>query len=1016
MTAQPNLETACSRFVDWLEREVHVAGRGDRLSYLEVEPSGVFWLGRLAPQEAVMELGLGERGERLDPCATGLILRLVGKPPWAIVVRVQAAVWLRVERGHWIKRGPVLVRIPVTLDSRGEMEHGRDAIRQELASVADVSGFSAVLRTTVLETEPEDWQVEIELVNDTPAKPRGIRDPNLYEASVSVEGAQIHPFILESLPDSFRYDRRVSAYGINAGAVVENGVASTVDAPTADRARPEYWNVSAPRPDFRFTTLSSDPVASPTRLYEHLSAWGHQAWGDATLEQRSVAESWSPSMKAQAQAEAARFREELARVASGIRLLETDDTLRFAFTMMNEAMANAAREKYDGWRPFQLGFLLANLAAVADPSSEQDVADVVWFATGGGKTETYLGLVVTAALYDRLTGKVAGITAWSRFPLRMLSLQQTQRFANAIAAAELVRQRHKLGGRPFSCGFLVGEGATPNRIVERPKEHQPDPADPNMAAQFRVLERCPFCRSSDLRMAFDRKTWMLQHQCQNKACEWSSPGLPFFVVDEEIYRFLPTVIVGTLDKAASIALQAAMRGLVGAPRGRCPRSGHGFTYAPRGTRKNGCLVPGCKATPAALEQPEDRFAPTFRLQDELHLLRDSLGAVDAHYEALLDHLQLETSGRKSKVLASSATLTGFEKQCDVLYRRTGRVFPLPGPSAEGGFWTAPSRKLARRYIAIAPRGVTLEYAVDRTLTVLQEAVRKLRDEPQIVCQQANIPVEFAEELLSLYGTNVVYGNTLRDLDASMRSLETQVSVSGQLNTAQLTGRTQFEEVRQILDRLEEPESAFDDRLHVVGASAMMSHGVDVDRLNVMVMLGLPLTTAEFIQATARVGRRWPGIVLVMHKIARERDASVYRSFPSFVEQGDRFVEAIPITRRSRRVLDCTIAGMELARVLMLHEAKSTEPLTIISRLRSFAEEYNLTSEGETEALVRALGVEGELDASLRRDIERWMQRFFRDMHDPGGDQKFPSDLSPTGKPMISLRDVEEQVTIRGMLQ
>src|SRR4029453_623298 len=100
---------------------------------------------------------------------------------------------------------------------------------------------------------------------------------------------------------------------------------------------------------------------------------------------------------------------------------------------------------------------------------------------------------------------------------------------------------------------------------------------------------------------------------------------------------------------------------------------------------------------------------------------------------------------------------------------------------------------------------------------------------------------------------------------------------------------------------------------------MLSHGVDVDRLNVMVMLGLPLATAEFIQATSRVGRRWPGLVFVVHKIPRERDASVFRSFAPFVLQGDRFVEPVPVTGRSRRVLDRTVAGMMLARVLMLHE-------------------------------------------------------------------------------------------------
>src|SRR5690606_10469049 len=123
---------------------------------------------------------------------------------------------------------------------------------------------------------------------------------------------------------------------------------------------------------------------------------------------------------------------------------------------------------------------------IVSPSSENEVADIVWFATGGGKTETYLGLLVTAALYDRLTGKLGGMTAWSRFPLRMLSLQQTQRFANAMAGAEVVRRRDNIPGDTFSVGFLVGQGATPNRLKVDPKEWEPDPADEEMPAKFQV--------------------------------------------------------------------------------------------------------------------------------------------------------------------------------------------------------------------------------------------------------------------------------------------------------------------------------------------------------------------------------------------------------------------------------------------------------------------------------------------------------------------------------------------------
>ena len=330
-----------------------------------------------------------------------------------------------------------------------------------------------------------------------------------------------------------------------------------------------------------------------------------------------------------------------------------------------------------------------------------------------------------------------------------------------------------------------------------------------------------------------------------------------------------------------------------------------------------------------------RYGPTFRLQDELHLLRDSLGAVNAHYEALVDHLQRERSGSAAKILGSSATLSGYEHQTEVLYRKPGRVFPVQGPSVDVGFWTTPSEQVARRHVSLAPRGATLEFANDRIVTVLQQEIRRLADDPENVCREAGVDPEHAEQLLSLYGTNVVYGNTIRDLDAAARSLETQIPVDGQVNTATLTGQTDFEDVRRTLSRLARPEVDFDDRIHVVTASSMMSHGVDIDRLNTMVILGLPLTTAEYIQITARVGRAWPGVVFVLHKMARERDAGVHRAFEQFVRQGDRFVEPIPITRRSKRVLERTASGLVMARLLHVHEMTWGKALTTVKALREY---------------------------------------------------------------------------------
>src|SRR5205823_7476252 len=301
----------------------------------------------------------------------------------------------------------------------------------------------------------------------------------------------------------------------------------------------------------------------------------------------------------------------------------------------------------------------------------------------------------------------------------------------------IIRQEAKIPGEPFSIGFLVGQGATPNSISAEPSPNDPWHVDDElMPRSLQVLERCPFCRSDKIEMQFNRRFWKLEHRCKNDSCAWKQEALPFYIVDEEIYRFLPTVVVGTLDKAASISMQASMRGLFAAPLGQCSVPGHGFTYAPRRKRPHGCLVPGCKSAISALPMSAELFAPTFRLQDELHLLKDSLGAVDAHYESLFDGLQSELTGQRPKILASSATLTGYARQTEVLYSRAARVFPQQPPKIGEGFWTVDSDSMLRQFVALAPRGVTIEHAVDRMLSVLQSEIRRFISDPGAICAEA----------------------------------------------------------------------------------------------------------------------------------------------------------------------------------------------------------------------------------------------------------------------------------------
>lgn len=1012
-------------FVDWLMHEVISQARGDRHRTLKVRPDGRLWLGRIAPEVKVRQNRLGERGERLEPCEIGLQVRPSSFDGRSVACRVRLCAWRQISDSEdpsidkWEKTKRLEVRVSLPTPTQlGEITR---AGRQEFATaLADVgaAGLEAELHAEV-EQGKGGKHLVLSLVNTSPEKVP-LLDTNLYEVAFAVAVGDTIPFKLEELEDIFRYDRDVQAYGLNGGVrLVSPGVFVTSDFAAYDRKRSQYWDgeIAGEKPELTFVRLASDPEPPLRELVDCLERWNDEMWSEAALTRRGFVEGWEPETLEFALDESKRAREEAARIRIGVDLLARDDRLRRAFMLANESFARCRAIRHTMWRPFQLGFVLANLAALHPDKRDEEncVVDTLWFATGGGKTETYLLYTMTAAFYDRLSGKREGISSWARFPLRMLSLDQTQRFADVFAAAELVRSEQQIAGDIFSVGFFVGQEGTPNRIPPDPKANEPDPKDPKMPARYRVLIRCPFCTSEDLEMRFDRRRWALDHICNTEGCPWQGQSLPFRIVDDEIYRWLPTVVLGTLDKAASVAIQAAMRAFYGAPSGKCPVPWHGFTYSPRwkGKVQTCCLYPGCSERPRPLPQNANLYPPTIRIQDELHLLRDSLGSVDAHYEALLDDLQRHW-GSKAKVIASSATLAGHEEQVDALYRRRARTFPLPGPRANRSFWSQDSDLLTRRYVGVAPRGVTLEYAHDQMMDTLQRSIRRALTTPDDVALEAGVPVEALPGLISAYGVDVVYGSTLKDVEAVSRSFETQIQID-HLNPATLTGRTPLEEVRLILKRLKNPEASFYERLHLVAASSMLSHGVDIDRLNVMIMLGLPLSTAEFIQTTARVGRRYPGIVFVLHKIARERDAAVFRIFPSFIEHMDRLIDPVPITSKSRRVLELTFSGLEQARIYGIHEPvalqRGLKPLTRPGSVKKAFLQLPVIESRELQDLIETLGITGPLDHNMRRDLEEYVRQFFRALNDPASSADWVNDLFPTGAPMMSLRDVEDQVDV-----
>jgi helicase-like protein len=1008
------------KFVRWLLRRVVEDARGDRLDRLDVAPSGRFWLGRIAPEDRTAASIFGERGERMDPCAVGIRLLPATIDGRAIRARVRAVAWMRDPggSGDWVKGATVEEVVTVNAPlQEGMVER---AGRAQLAAAFKGTGFpdnTAEVRAE-LELGRAGLELVVTIVNVTPDGKDDPIDRNLYEVSLEIDAGATKPFQLDALEDSFRYSRDVPAYGINCAVdVVRDGVFRTSDVAESPRLRPEYWDAqfAGAAPDLSFSALALDPLPQVRGLGAGLRRWRDCGWSKTVLDRRAREGQWSAEMRIKADEAAKRFDSELARIERGVEMLEKDEQFLRAFKLTNAAF-DRSRLQHRAWRPFQIGFLLAALPSVHPDTArdEADLVDTLWFATGGGKTEVYLAVLVMTAFVDRLRGKVTGIGAWVRFPLRMLSLQQMQRFADIIAAAELVRAEEAIVGGVFQLGFFVGAQATPNEIKAEPKADEPDPNDPEMPARFQVLLRCPFCGSKKLTMRFDRRRWALDHHCGAEGCPWGDKPLPFRVVDAEIYRFLPTVVIGTLDKAASLGMQSAMRCFYAAPIGLCPIKGHGFTYISRFTTPTGCLYPGCREKAGPLPQNAVLFPPTLRIQDELHLLRDALGAVDAHYESLLDHNQA-AHGHKSKILASSATLQGYEHQSKILFNREGRLFPEPGPWNDRSPWSQDTKELMRLFAGVAPRGTTIDFATDRTNYSVQRAIRDAVERPDDVAREVDVPVKAIEGLVCYYGVGVVYGPTIRDVEAAARSFQTQIPIQD-LRHVTLTGSTPFPEVRDALERFAtDCDRPFSERIHLVAASSMLSHGVDVDRFNVMVMLGLPLSTAELIQTTSRVGRRLPALVVVMHKINRERDAAVFRTFVPFIQHADRLIDHIPITRRSRKVLEITFPGLYQGRLLGVHEERAVKaglkPLTTVPAIRTAIARLPLDEEDEYDALVEMLGLNGELDENIRTDLRQLVRETYRNVNDPATSEIFLSKVLPGNGPMLSLRDVEEQVPV-----
>jgi hypothetical protein len=632
----------------------------------------------------------------------------------------------------------------------------------------------------------------------------------------------------------------------------------------------------------------------------------------------------------------------LERMRAGLNLLQSDEYALKAFTFANRAMALQLRhavrvravrrgEKPPAveaivaeWRPFQIGFILQCLPGLADPDhGDRRIADLLWFPTGGGKTEAYLGLTAFTIALRRLRPATrqleggAGTAVLMRYTLRLLTVQQFQRALTMISACELLRSRdlETWGEHRFTVGLWVGQKATPNSFEDSAKALHELKKDRKVyeGNPYQVVY-CPWCGGDltpdDYTPDSDRERTLVH--CRNTDCDFSAArsdlGLPMLLVDEEIYRHPPSLLLATVDKFAQMPWNGRVQALFGRVDRHCPR--HGFiTAAERHSAKHKEV----KAHPAASvhELKAPLAPPELVIQDELHLISGPLGTLVGIYEVAVQELcrtgHQEAQG--PKVIASTATIRRAERQVEALFGRDVDVFPPLGFVASDSFFARqadPIQYPGRMYLGVYAPGRSVKTALVRVYAALL----------------SRATVEFdadRSEAADSYMTLVGYFNSLRELGGAVRLVEDDVPA--RLNVLRRRGfgprRPIFEKQEltsritsgEIPERLKQLERQFFEPkpgefpIDVLLASNMLSVGVDIDRLGLMVVSGQPKTTAEYIQATSRVGRSQPGLVVIVYNWIRPRDTSHYERFGHYHDTFYRHVEATSVTPFSARARD-----------------------------------------------------------------------------------------------------------------
>lgn len=900
------------------------------------------------------------------------------------------------------------------------------------------------------------FEISLQLVNDT--KMNGRVDvgysPKIFNAGISVaaEGTNFQEIELDYFKKSYKEREPVYSVAENASSKFrpENNSIETENIPVYRQKR---LVTNETYKDYcMFEKLINDPIPNLGYILEKMRKDYEIRESEYYVRCKSLGEQAKKKYIEDLDA----YKMEIDRFEAGIKQIELKDCVKRAFKYMNmtfmQEMPKGILSKIKGWRLFQLVFIVSLIPEMIrseypDDSSikeaDNEVANLLYFPTGGGKTEAFLGASVFDMFFDRIRGKNNGITAILKYPLRLLAVQQLDRVLTVIMKANAVKATidDLKETNDFSVGFYVGKNNTPNKITVTEqlssradsssvrKNLIIDSDEETLNEYYRFIDTCPCCGKKEVVIKFNYDKWTLNHICTNPLCQIDE--LPLYIVDNEIYRILPTILVSTVDKMAMSGTTNEFKMLFGQVKGRCSK--HGFTCQTKcicGDNKcNGNISPV-----ALLKDP----VPTLFIQDELHLVKESLGTFDAHYESFINFYanELIPEGQRKQIrfIGATATISMYEEHIRNLYHTQARRFPCEYPSIESGvnfYSKLDLTDTTRIILGYAPYGRSLTNGVWESVYQMRCITYTLRSKLEETFNELKKrgfsgEISTLDEMLYEYWIELLYNNRKQDAMELENAFQNQANnflaekKIPQFSVQQMTSDVDFQDVRKTLFDIQSNRKNLEST-NLILATSTISHGVDEDSFNIMYFFGMPNANAEYIQAYSRTGRRYTGIVIDIIRLMRVRDRSYLKNFVIFHQNKDDLVESVPINRWAKNAIYSSLPGLLAALIYQYYTVQTgCDSLYTTMQVQQLLEAGKIDINDVVDKMigVYACNDQEKLSLSYEETIREEVARILTEIkngvhqHDEFLSKGIGKYSHGKLEPMSSLRDTEETIEIR----